>query len=139
MFERCLYFNVNALARQVNRVWEEAFGKLDLSPSHAYLLRVVLAEPGIGQKDLGKALKLEKSTVTRFVNALEAKGLVKRSKVESRDGREQRIYPTDKAMRIRDELEQTGEALYRKMFSGLGGKELKALVAQLREAASKLD
>jgi hypothetical protein len=39
MFDRCLYFNVNALARVVNKKWAEGFEQFDLSPAHGYMLR----------------------------------------------------------------------------------------------------
>lgn len=138
MFERCLYFNVNALARSVNRIWDQAFKELGLSPAHAYLLRLVLKQPGISQKAIAEELRLDKSTITRFVDALQAKGLVTRSKTGSGDSREQRIQATEKAQRIQIELEQKGDELYRMICDKLGKAEVKRLVAQLREAAKKL-
>lgn len=136
MFERCLYFNVNALARAVNRIWDEAFAALELSPAHAYLLRLVLQEPGLGQKAIAEELRLEKSTVTRFVDALQTRGLVTRAPGE--DGRSQRILPTARAKKLGQRLEQTGDELYRRMGEQLGREGLKALVTELRDAAGKL-
>lgn len=138
MFERCLYFNVNALARAVNRLWDEAFKELDLSPAHAYLLRLVLAKPGASHKDIARELKLDKSTITRFVDSLQDKGLLKRSKVGAEDGREQRVFPTEKAKRLHAALESKGDALYQKMCADLGKSEIKKLVVLLREAAQTL-
>ena len=139
MFERCLYFNLNALTRQINRIWDDAFAEFDLSPAHAYLLRMVLAQPGIAQKHLAQELKLEKSTVTRFVDALETKGLVKRKKTAAGDPREQNIFPTAKAEKMADSLNSKGDALYKKMLTSLGSAELKTLVETLRATAGKLD
>ena len=138
MFERCLYFNVNSLARSVNRLWDAAFQEFELSPSHAYLLRLVLAQPGLSQKEIAAELKLEKSTVTRFVDALEEKGLVRRTSAEKMDKREQGIVPTANAKTIQDSLEKTGNSLYKKMLDEFGKDELTAFVAQLRSAAEKL-
>ena len=84
MFERCLYFNVNALARAVNRIWEEAFREFDLSPSHAYLLRLLLSSPGMSPKQISRELKLEKSTITRFLDSLQQKGLLRVKRTRSR-------------------------------------------------------
>lgn len=138
MFERCLYFNVNALARTVNRMWEEAFKELGLSPAHAYLLRLVLAEPGVSHKTLSAELRLEKSTITRFIDTLEEKGYLKRSKLGAIDHREQRVFPTEKARRIKTTLEKTGDTLYQRMCSTFGESELKSLVLRLREATRNL-
>ena len=120
MFERCLYFNVNALARAVNRVWEESFSELELSPSHAYLLRLILSSPGLTPKQIAQELKLEKSTVTRFLNVLQNKGMVRRRKGISTDAREQAIFPTAKSQKIAADLEAQGDELYQKMVHRIG-------------------
>lgn len=138
MFERCLYFNVNALARQVNTIWDEAFAEFDLSPAHAYLLRLVLAQPGIAQRDIALELKLEKSTVTRFVDALQNKGLVNRKKTATGDPREQNIFPTAKATKIAAKLSSKGDELYKKMLATLGNTDMKTMVEMLRTTAQRL-
>jgi DNA-binding MarR family transcriptional regulator len=138
MFDRCLYFNVNALARVVNKKWAEGFEQFDLSPAHGYMLRAVLANPGVNQKELATSLKLEKSTITRFVDALQKKKLVIRKKSDGTDGREQNIYPTSKATKIYEDLEDLGNDLYKSMVSSFGKEKLTALVAQLREGAKNI-
>jgi len=134
MFERCLYFNLNALTRKVNKIWEQAFREFGLSPAHAYLLRLVLANPGITQTGIATELKLAKSTVTRFVEALEAKGYLLRNK----SGREQLVFPTKMAKAIGAQLEQEGNTLYRRMIKNLGNDALVQLVGDLRDAGGKL-
>lgn len=138
MFERCLYFNANALARTVNRIWEDAFRELDLSPAHAYLLRLVLETPGVSHKAIAIELRLGKSTVTRFVDALQEKGLLRRSRQGISDNREQNVFPTKKAAQMHKALEAKGEALYAQMRKRLGDAELKKLVDSLREATRLL-
>jgi MarR family transcriptional regulator, organic hydroperoxide resistance regulator len=138
MFERCLYFNVNALTRAVNRIWNDAFAEFDLSPSHAYLLRLVLSSPGLTPGQISQELKLEKSTVTRFLDALETKGLLRRKKGVSSDAREQGIYPTKKSENIAQALEQKGGELYQKMIDGIGKNTLTTLVGQLRDTEKRL-
>lgn len=138
MFERCLYFNVNALARAVNRLWDQAFKEFGLSAAHAYLLRLVLAEPGVSQKTLAEELRLDKSTITRFVDALQAKSLLQRSKTGTEDSRELRIVPTARARRLHAALEARGDALYSDISARLGEAEIKRLVKLLREATQTL-
>jgi len=134
MFERCLYFNVNALARRVNAIWDAAFAEFKLSPAHAYLLRLVLETPALTQGQIAAELKLEKSTVTRFVTALENRQLVRRQ----RQGREVRVLPTARATELASGLDQTGDALYQQLLTQLGEQELLTLVAQLRASGRKL-
>lgn len=138
MFERCLYFNLNALTRKVNRIWDQAFAEYDLSPAHGYLLRLVLAESGLNQKQLAEQLKLNKSTITRFIDVLEQKKLVKRKKAMTEDAREQIIIASKKAEKIQKSLEDTGNALYQQMQQKLGDDELIQLVKQLKSATKKL-
>ena len=134
MFERCLYFNLNALTRKVNKIWEQTFSDLGLSPAHAYLLRVVLANPGISQQHIATELKLEKSTITRFIEVLEGKGYLQRYK----SGREQFVHPTILAKKIHDQLEQQGEQLYQQMTLSLGKNSLLEMVKELRNVSDKL-
>jgi DNA-binding MarR family transcriptional regulator len=138
MFERCLYFNVNALARRINRIWEEAYQGLGLSPAHAYVLRTVLAEPGISNKDLAVTLQLEKSTVSRFVNALQQKGMLQGMRVGGDDRRKMRLFPTVEAQSLQHELEQTGERLYQQLLGSMESVSLPELVRDVRKASNNL-
>jgi len=137
MFDRCLYFNINALTRLINKKWADAFEAFDLSPAHGYMLRVVLSQPGITQKELAIALRLEKSTITRFVDALQKKKLISR-KAEGVDGRAQHIRPTNKAKKMHASLEEMGENLYQTMVSTIGKEQLITLVNQLHSSAGKM-
>lgn len=138
MFERCLYFNTQNLARTVNRIWAEEFKQYDLSPAHAYLLRLVLAEPGLLQRDIAEQLGLSKSTVTRFIDSLEERGFLSR-KVSNTDGRESSIYPARKAITIQKQLEASGNKLYKRMVSALGEEMVKATVIKQRKIRRVLD
>ena len=76
--ESCLFFNTNTLSRYLLKLAEKEFKHLNLSPAHASLLLWVYDHPGISPKQLSQKLHLTPSTITRFVDALERKTLVKR-------------------------------------------------------------
>ena len=137
MFEECLYFNSNALARTVTRIWTEAYSKFDLSPPHAFLLRVVLAKPGLLPRELADELKLSRSTITRFLDSLEKRDLLMRKSAKE-DGREMHIYPSKKAMKIHKELDDTGKELTLRMGSIVGNENLSKTVNILREIQKKI-
>ncbi len=137
MFERCIYFNTNALARKLNAKWEKAFAKFDLSPSHGYLLRLVLEQPGLPQRAIAMELRLEKSTVTRFLSQLELKGLIKRANARD-NNRENAITPTKKALNMQADLNALGDDLYASMCKTIGEKNVKEFVASIRETADIL-
>jgi len=134
MFDRCLYFNLNALTRRVNKIWEQAFSELQLSPAHAYLLRLVIAQPGISQQTIASELNLEKSTVTRFIESLNSKGYITRIK----SGREQLIHPSDKSKNIAIQLEHQGQYLYEHMMNDLGKESLIDLVTDIKKTNQRL-
>lgn len=138
MFEQCLYFNSNALARTVTRIWTEAYRPFGLSPPHAFLLRVVLAQPGLLPRELAKELSLSRSTITRFVDSLEQRGFVKRTPTEN-DGREVRIDPTPQAREIHQSLDRIGANLTQWMGEILGQAELSQTVAKLRQIQKDLE
>ncbi len=138
MFERCLYFNLNALTRKVNRIWESEFRQTGLPASHAYVLRLVLSEPGISQKQLARELHLAPSTVTRFVDALIKRRLVRRNTSHT-DRRSATVYPTAEGKRLQKKLERIGEGLFQAMKTKLGDKHFQELVRALREARSTLE
>lgn len=138
MFERCLYFNSQNLARTVSRIWTEEFRQYDLSPAHAYLLRLVLAEPGLLQREIADELGLSRSTVTRFIDSLEERGYLTR-RASIKDGREQVIFPARKAIVLQEKLESSGAKLYQKMQQILGAEMLKTTVGKMREFRDNLE
>lgn len=132
MYERCIYFNLNSLSRDINRIWDAAFQRQGLSPAHGYLLRLVLTEPGISQKELAQALNLDPSTVTRFIDALSVKKMLRRQS-SSDNARGSQIFPTAKAEAMQEELEKTGADLYATMRKKIGAQRFSRLVKELRE------
>lgn len=137
MYEQCLYFNANALVRSLNRIWDEAFKQLGLSPAHGYLLRLVLEQPGLSQKAIAQELGLAPSTVTRFIDALCNRKLLQRSKAKG-DGRELTVKATARGEALRRQLEQTGSTLYQRMRQQLGEQRFDHLVNELRAAHNAL-
>ena len=137
MFEKCIYFNTNALARHINKIWDDAFKPFGLSPSHAYVLRVVLDQPGISMKQIAETLELAPSTVSRFVESLINKNLLNR-KLDDTDKRGMRIYPTTDAKKMHKKLEQTGQALYSSMNKLIGKKAFSELVSDMKTTRDKL-
>lgn len=137
MFERCLYFNINALTRAINQRWEDAYHAVGLSPAHAYLLRLVLSAPGITQKQLAAELRLAPSTITRFIDVLAKRGLLQRQDTQG-DGREWAIHPTETARALHDELERIGAGLFQELRGTLGEARCADLVSNLRQVHETL-
>jgi DNA-binding MarR family transcriptional regulator len=132
MFEECLYFNSNTLARTVSRIWANAYRQVNLSPPQAFLLRLVLAKPGLFPREIADELNLSRSTITRFLDRLEKRHLLVRKPTE-KDGRELRVYPTQAAKEMHQKLDDIGGDLSALMAKMIGKDELSQMVAKLRE------
>ncbi len=70
MFEQCLYFNTTSLARQVERQWTQAFKPFGLTPSQAFMLRVVLDKAPLLAREIAEELNISRPTATRGLDHL---------------------------------------------------------------------
>lgn len=66
-------------------------------------LTTLYRQPGISQEEMARALNVNKSSVTRQLSALEEKGYVRREP-SATDKRILLVYPTDKALELKDRL-----------------------------------
>lgn len=133
MFEQCLFFSLNALVRDLNKIWEAQFEDLGLSPSLGYMLAAILTEPGMSQKELSQHLHLERSTVTRFLDTLEGKGLVKRE-AAAEDARLVRVVASEKGRTLKVKV---GKAM-KKVADSLDGRVAGQDVDNLLKIASRV-
>jgi len=78
LLQGCLFFTANSLARVMTNMAENEFSATGLAPHYAFIVMLVCEKPGISQKEISEYLQLTPSTITRFVDKLEAKKLVKR-------------------------------------------------------------
>ena len=136
MFDRCVYFNVNTLTRLINRDWEAAFRAVDISPSHGYLLKLVVSEPGISQRRIADTLSLSPSTVTRFVDALTERKLVKR-KISGDDARDVLVHPTALAPKLVVQVDKLIEDLNQDIRKTFGPALCDQLIKDLQQGKEK--
>ena len=76
--KQCLFFTANSLARTVAKMAEEDFAALGYSPSHAFLMMIVIEKKSVSQKILAKELNLDQSTVSRLVDTLVGRGYLEK-------------------------------------------------------------
>jgi len=137
MFDHCMYFNTSALARRLDQEWSEAFAPFELSPPQGFMLRAVLARPGLLQKELSDALSIAKSTATRALDFLVAKGYVER-RAGTGDAREKCIFPTPKASAIMAPLNDASGAVTARLKSLLGQDEFAETVSSIKSVRAAL-
>ena len=131
---KCLYFTTNALARKVEKLALESWKPVDLSPSHAYLLMMVLEEPGLQPSCIANHLQLSPSTVTRLIEKLEEKNLVSRTT----EGKSTKVYPTKTAKKLLPTLQKCTDHFYTNYSNILGKDESSKLVTNMGLVADKL-
>ena len=110
----CLFFSSGKLARVIGRTADDAFKITGLSPSRAFLLHIVNHGSGIHQKIVGEMLHMTPSTITRFVEKLENKGLVARQT----DGKNVHLFTTEKGLALQPEIVKAWESLH-DCYSGI--------------------
>jgi DNA-binding MarR family transcriptional regulator len=137
MFEQCLYFNTASLARQLEREWTSAFKPFGLTPSQAFMLRVVLNKASLLQSELASEMNVSRPTATRALDGLERLSLIKRV-ASAKDGREQEIHPTKKAIEMKDAINAASAAVARRLKKSLGTSHFEDAVDQIRSISSAL-
>jgi DNA-binding MarR family transcriptional regulator len=132
VFDHCLYFNTTALARLLEKEWTAAFAPFELTPPQGFLLRLVLDQPGLSQRELAERMTISRSTATRVLDGLERRELIVRRAGEH-DAREQRIHPTAEAEAIRAGLNTASGNVTRRLKQLLGAQRFEQAVGKLRE------
>ena len=131
----CLYFTANSLSRIITKMAEEEFSITGISPSHAFLMLLVNASPGIGPTELANELHLAPSTVTRLIDKLAGKGLLERRA----GGKTVRIYPTEAGDQVQETIYQAWHRLFERYSAILGEANSRALTQVIDEACQKLE
>jgi MarR family transcriptional regulator, organic hydroperoxide resistance regulator len=134
-YGQCLYFTSAALARKVEKLAIESWKKVNLSPSHAYLLMAVLEEPGIQPTVLSAHLHLQPSTITRLIEKIEEKKLA----VRTTEGKITNVYPTPKAKDLQPKLKECLHQFCQQYSKVLGKEESNRLVQDMARIADKLE
>ena len=133
-FNECLYFSSSALSRKVEKMAEESWKKVDLSPSHAYLLTLTITEPGIQAGEIAEQLHLTPSTITRLIQKLEEKKLV----VRISEGKSTLVYPTEKSRSLYPKMQECLNEFYEKYTSVLGREESARFIRNINKLNDKL-
>ena len=130
----CLYNSANVLARNMTRMADEAFAKLGLTSSYAFLIMTANDKPGIQPKEICQHLQLTPSTVTRLIEKMEYKGLLERKKV----GRSTEVYPTKESIKLQPKIKAAWKCLSNRYTKILGKQDSEVLVTAIHAANKKL-
>ena len=101
-----------------------------LSLSVLYALGILAERAPLSQQELGTALGLEKSSVSRLVQQLEQQGWVRRER-DARDSRLRWLRLTEEGGRIADHLQRHMSEAHATLFARLTPREQAALLEGL--------
>ena len=134
-FCSCIYWTSGTLARKINKLAEDAWAPMGLAPGQAYLLSLVMENPGCQPLELSAELHLAPSTITRFIEKLEERKLV----VRITEGKLTNVFPTQAAKKLKEKMGKCRGNFMHSFQSALGKKESEVLVKHMLQAADKLD
>ena len=134
MFDKCIYFNISSLSRQITKIWQDEFSLIGLSTSHGYLLAAIAEYPKATQKELSEIMELDASTITRFIDSLAAKKMIERKGV----GKGATFSVTNKGFETVQKIHALMNSLFSEMQNTFGKRDFKNFVGQLRQAKNIL-
>ena len=131
---KCLYYSSNALARVMTKMAEACFESCGLSPSYAFVVMTVNKNPGLHTGELAEMMMLTPSTITRLLEKLEARELVKRVK----EGRNTLVFPTRSSVELNERILLGWQELYKRIAASTLSEEAERLTAGIYQAAVSL-
>ena len=131
----CLYYSANALSRTMTRISDEEFAKVGLGSSYAFLLMTVNEKQGIQPTEISEQMQLTPSTVTRLIEKMEFRGLLKRES----EGRSTKVFSTEAGQDLQPRLKEAWQSLYKRYSEVLGKEKATHLTADIYDATQKLE
>ena len=112
--QKCIYFTISKMFRMINKMAEESFEKLDIYPTHGFLMIILKEEEnGLTVNQISETLAIAPSTVTRFVDKLISKGYVERQKA----GKNSFTKITEEGLKIMPEIYKAWHGISEKVLT----------------------
>ena len=123
-------FLLNDVARLMRTVYDRRVKSLGLTRSQWWVLNHLFRGDGVTQTELAETMEIEKPTLGRLLDRLEAKGWVRRED-DATDRRAWRVYLTDEVGPAMRELRAVAAELRRDALAGLSAAERERFVDTL--------
>jgi DNA-binding MarR family transcriptional regulator len=123
-------FLLTDVARLMRTIYDRRVKGLGLTRSQWWVLNHLFRGDGVTQTELADTLEIEKPTLGRLLDRLQAKGWVRRE-ADARDGRVWRVYLTDEVEPAMRTLRTVAAELRRDALAGLSAAERERFVDTL--------
>jgi DNA-binding MarR family transcriptional regulator len=123
-------FLLNDVARLMRTVYDRRVKALGLTRAQWWVLNHLYRRDGVTQTELAETLEIEKPTLGRLLDRLEAKGWVRRAD-DAADRRAWRVYLTDEVEPALRTLRAVAAELRRDALAGLSAAERERFVDTL--------
>ena len=109
-----------------------------LGSSQWYILHELVHNGPMMQRDLGRLLQIERSTLTVIVGSLVRKGWIEES-ADEKDQRRKLLRMTPSGSELWDQLPELSAVINQTAFDGISDADMAAAVRVLRLATERLD
>ncbi len=130
-------FILNDVARLMRTTFDRRVKSLGLTRSQWWVLNHLFRNDGITQSELAELLEVEKATLGRLLDRLEAKGWVRRE-AHANDRRAKRVFLTDEVEPALKAMRAAAAELRRDAMAGLSVSEKEQFVDTLLRVKANL-
>jgi DNA-binding MarR family transcriptional regulator len=123
-------FLLSDVSRLMRTAYDRRVRKLGLTRSQWWVLTQLFRNPGVNQSELAEILEVQKPTLGRLLDRMEAKGWVRREQ-DATDRRAWRVHLTQAADPAMRELREAAAELRRDALAGLSAAERERFVDTL--------
>jgi MarR family transcriptional regulator for hemolysin len=130
-------FILNDVARLLRTAFDRRVKSLGLTRSQGWVLNHLFRNDGVTQSELADILQVEKATLGRLLDRLEAKGWVRREN-HADDRRAKRVFLTEEVEPALKAMRAAAADLRRDALAGLSGEDQTRFVDALLAIKSNL-
>lgn len=111
---------------------------IGLTPEQFLAIDMLWNQGPMSQTALSEAMHKDKNSITKLVDALETKGLVRRDR-DKVDRRSNTVVLTDQAQKMKEATKQFGINMLDGMLESIDEKELRSFLATLKKITAAID
>lgn len=112
--------------------------EVDLTPEQFLVMDMLWNEGPMSQQRMADTIHKDKNSVTKLVDALEAKGLITRRQ-DRNDRRSNTLFPTEKALQMKDASKEAGISMLDGMLDGISEEDLRAMLKTLSRLTANMN